>query len=534
VAYIVAKCVDTNNASVLQQLDLSGMSSLSGSLSGLTCSTLKSLILPKGTSIDGTEFGGNVMITFALSSNGTYYNAMLRNSGGNMSFQNFSNDFINLLKAKAMHLTVVGSVTQTDVFAFKDNCSAMYLNMTKATGAADIVYANYADKLYRIFLPDGMTTIPEGCLSGCSNLESVKIPEGVTEIKANAFNNCQKLTTVNLPSTLKIIGNSAFYDCHGIQSLRIPEGVTKIGTSAFRECLYLQSVVLPSTLTEIGNSAFSNCWMLKDIYLKCKAPKFIEDNGTESTSGNLMEVRSQENTDTYKPEATVDETNVTRSYYWASTPGTSTSNGNTMIHVQSGDAYDDATTNYSGYTVKERYVQTTGSESVYYAYKAADYNNGTRYPNEVQIKSAQNYSGWKAFALVDVGYDPADHEKQVPNLTDATWYTLCYPFTMTRAMIEDTFGSGTEVCNFVGVTKAKSGTTETRTIHFTSDLINPGYDTDGNLITPATTDIIEANHPYMIHPSVAPELRERLQHLMVLLRQHTAYYVRTDYNLGDA
>ena len=55
-----------------------------------------------------------------------------------------------------------------------------------------------------------MTIIPEGCLSGCSNLESVKIPEGVTEIKANAFNNCQKLTTVNLPSTLKTIGNKAF------------------------------------------------------------------------------------------------------------------------------------------------------------------------------------------------------------------------------------------------------------------------------------------------------------------------------------
>lgn len=524
VAYIVAKCVDTNNASVLQQLDLSGMSSLSGSLSGLTCSTLKSLILPKGTSIDGTEFGGNVMITFALSSNGTYYNAMLRNSGGNMSFQNFSNDFINLLKAKAMHLTVVGSVTQTDVFAFKDNCSAMYLNMTKATGdyINTIIYKDFADKLLRIWLPEGMTAIPDQCLYNCNKIPSVKIPSGVTSIGSEAFRNCANVTAINLPSGLQTIANYAFYDC-GIQSLRIPKGVTTIGYEAFRECKYLRSVVLPASLAKIGVHAFSNCFLLKDIYLNGDAPTFIDVNGTETTTGLLMENEQVSGTTGGFPANTTDENpTATRNAYWKTEPQATNTNGCTMLHVISTYKYN--------YTVQNRYenanVYSTSSTStpIYNQFLATDYT--TRYPSEQQLKDIINdgYQGWKAFALVDMSYDPSKDEKDVPNLTDATWYTLCYPFKMTRAMIEDTFGSGTEVCEFVGVTSSVSGTTDTRTIHFTKDLIQEGFKSDG--VTPntdASAEIIQAGHPYMIHPSVAPTTKETTSGTT------TAYSIRTDY-----
>jgi hypothetical protein len=450
-------------------------------------------------------------------------------------------------------LLVVGDVSGDNINVFSDFVSnkKFYLNLTAATGdvsgdASTVTFSRFQNSLYRIIFPSTMTIIPEGCLSGCSNLESVKIPEGVTEIKAEAFNNCQKLTTVNLPSTLKTIGNKAFYLCHNILSLRIPEGVTNIGKEAFRECLHLTSIVLPSTLAYIGDDAFSNCNYLKDIYLKGPAPLFTTDGtiATARVGGSLVTPRSLDNNDLLKPNPNAsgfNTDNVKQSDYWSSSFSDNNTNVLTMLHVQKAYAYDYTKTDgtlYTGYTVKDRYE--TPSSSLYYKYDASDYTNSlVRYPDETNLKYVEGieggttYTGWKAFALVDLGYVPSDHEKQVPNLKDATWYTLCYPFKMTRAMIEDTFGSGTEVCNFVGVTKAKSGTTETRTIHFTSDLINPGYDTDGNLITPATTDIIEANHPYMIHPSVAPETRTTTASDGTTTTT-TAYYVRTDYNLGDA
>lgn len=528
VANIVAKCVDTNNASVLQQLDLSGMSSLSGSLSGSKCSTLKSLILPKGTSIDGTEFGGNVMITFALSSDGTYYNAMMRNPNGNMSTPIISDGFLNLLKEKAMHLTIVGTVTQDDVLALKDYCKAMYLNMTKATGdhINEIIYTGFAAKLYSIYLPSGMTAIPAQCLLDCKLITNVKIPSGVTSIGSEAFENCKNVTAINLPSGLLTIEKKAFYDC-GIQSLRVPESVTTIGYAAFQECKYLRSVVLPSSLKKIGVNAFYNCYYLKDIYLKGDAPSFIDDNGNTVTTGYLMTGEQVSGTTGGFPTDTTDpDPTATRDNYWKAEPqATSTStNGCTMLHVTSTYAYS--------YTVKDRYENnnkystTSTSTPIYNQFKSSTTDKyTTRYPSQQQLKDiiSDGCQGWNAFALVDMNYNPSKDE-DVPNITDATWYTLCYPFTMTRAMIEDTFGSGTEVCEFVGVTSSVSGTTDTRTIHFTKDLIVEGLKSDG--VTPntdASAEIIQAGHPYMIHPSVAPTTKTTTSGTT------TAYSIRTDY-----
>lgn len=424
-------------------------------------------------------------------------------------------------------MTVVGDVRLNDVTGFKDNCTTMYLNMTKATGdfINTIIYTEFADKLLRIWLPEGMTAIPNQCLYNCSKITSVKIPSGVTSIASEAFRNCKNVTAINLPSGLLTIDKYAFYDC-GIQSLRVPESVTTIGYAAFQECKYLRSVVLPSSLRKIGVNAFYNCYYLKDIYLKGDAPSFIDDNGNPVTTGYLMTGEQVSGTTGGFPTNTTDpDPTATRDKYWKAEPQATSTNGCTMLHVTSTYAYN--------YTVKDRYENSnkysTSSTStpIYNQFKSSTIDKyTTRYPSEQQLKDIINdgYQGWKAFALVDMSYDPSKDEKDVPNLTDATWYTLCYPFTMTRAMIEDTFGSGTEVCKFVGVTSSVSGTTDTRTIHFTEDLIKEGFKSDG--VTPntdANDEVIKANIPYMIHPSVAPTTKETTSGTT------TAYSIRTDY-----
>ena len=46
---------------------------------------------------------------------------------------------------------------------------------------------------------DGLTKIPFGSFTGCSELESIVIPSSVTDIAENVFNGCDKLTIIKVP-----------------------------------------------------------------------------------------------------------------------------------------------------------------------------------------------------------------------------------------------------------------------------------------------------------------------------------------------
>jgi hypothetical protein len=518
---IVTECTS------LTKLNLLGMTSLSGSLSALSCPTLTSLVMPMGTDIDATAFGGNVTAIISKpSATATYLNARLNNPDGKFPdlLSGYNSDFVKAMKNSEIHLTITGKMQQADIDILKDYCSKLYLDASAATSTDQtalnaITYSCIDGKLYGISLPSTLTAIPDKCLFNCQNITNVKIPDGVISIGAEAFRDCKGVTAINIPSGVKSIGNRAFYaSC--LQSAKIPDGVTFIGTMAFQECLYLESVVLPSTLTTIGNHAFYRCNSLKNIYCNGPAPTIVDDAGNTSTESTLLMAEDQ----MYGTTNFATSSPASQSNYWKTTTDAKNGNGLTMIHVKSDYAYDNAETGYKGYTVKARYVKDDANPTLYYDYIGSDYDGKVLYPSENQIKyigGNYKYAGWKSFALVDPDYVPASNETDVPNLTDATWYTLCYPFVMTRTMIENTFGSGTEVCEFVGVTTNDNEKNEVRTIHFTKDKIIDGLNSDGTPITPSYTPITTAGHPYMIHPSVAPTAKNS--------EGKPCYVIRTDY-----
>ena len=126
-----------------------------------------------------------------------------------------------------------------------------------------------------------------------------------------------------------------------------------------------------------------------------------------------------------------------------------------------------------------------------------------KYPQGEEAKNWYNeHSGWARFAFASE-YDekPIDVPEQY---NDGRWYTMCFPFNLTRKQIEDTFGSGTEVCNFQYVEKEQIGEMTVYSIRFNEDLIKNGLDAEGKPITPGSKIITYADKPYMIHPSQKP------------------------------
>jgi hypothetical protein len=110
-------------------------------------------------------------------------------------------------------------------------------------------------------------------------IKTAVISEGVTSIGDYAVSGCSGLTSVTIPSSVTSIGESAFYDCSGLTSVTIPSSVTSIGDSAFYDCSSLTSVTIPSSVTSIGLLAFDLCIGLTDIYVASWNANYRSEDG---------------------------------------------------------------------------------------------------------------------------------------------------------------------------------------------------------------------------------------------------------------
>lgn len=97
------------------------------------------------------------------------------------------------------------------------------------------------------------------------------------------------------------------------------------------------------------------------------------------------------------------------------------------------------------------------------------------------------------------------------------WWTLCLPFNMTKAMVDETFGEGTQVCLFDRVRRQVNRTTKKNRIvlYFTQNVYKHKTEpknADGSwnfqVTAPAPADkdiVIYAHESYMIHPTKTGE-----------------------------
>jgi hypothetical protein len=115
------------------------------------------------------------------------------------------------------------------------------------------------DKIVRVVLPEGLTSIGALAFYECSRLQHIVLPESILYIESNAFAFCTSLKSIYIGEGLRTIGFAAFYGCNLLDSVRLPYGLESVGEKAFYMCESLTTITLREGLTYLGDSAFAYC-----------------------------------------------------------------------------------------------------------------------------------------------------------------------------------------------------------------------------------------------------------------------------------
>ena len=104
----------------------------------------------------------------------------------------------------------------------------------------------------------GLTTIPEGCFSYCTQLKSIRVPVEVTGIGLSAFEGCSSLESFRGTFHLSAIDDYVFYGCEKLQQVILPTPTLYLGSRIFSGCNQLELLKLyastpPEIVTERGS-----------------------------------------------------------------------------------------------------------------------------------------------------------------------------------------------------------------------------------------------------------------------------------------
>ena len=129
------------------------------------------------------------------------------------------------------------------VYDSRDNCNAI---IETATNKLIVGCKN-------TIIPNTVTAIGGGALSGCTELTEINIPNSVIAIGDRddfygAFGGCTGLTKVTFGNSVTTIGTAAFMGCTGLTNIDLPSSLTTIGVQAFAFCTGLTSVTIPNSV----------------------------------------------------------------------------------------------------------------------------------------------------------------------------------------------------------------------------------------------------------------------------------------------
>lgn len=441
------------------------------------------------------EDNGNAYCVYcnSLSSTGGKIQEIFDNLKGQFSL---SDDDAHKLNPNQNHLYVLvnGKINSNDVIVLSGTglnyasvdmslLNATYVNDNGKTDYANFSLSNANGKLKSIALPSDMDVIGDRCLYTCSSLTKVIIPDGVTSIGESAFDECKGITSINIPEGCKTIKSRAFAQTC-LQAIKLPSTLETIGNDAFTDNKYIASITFPKPATgttlKIGDNAFLNCYNLRDIYITDQAPSINDSTFTNTQLGQNPNGQN----------LTVDGSVTIDNYR------TNGQDNPIFLHYPEGKGSeygDEGTDN------RASQYHLTGKDGVKYP-KGVNGDEGNGEANKWY--NNEKHTGWAKFVFA-----ASNSETPIPvqgPYKEGRWYTMCFPFNLTRKQIEDTFGSGTEVCDFQYVEKETIGEALVYSIRFNHDLIVDGVKDDGTPITPGSKIITYAHQPYMIHPSQKP------------------------------
>lgn len=170
---------------------------------------------------------------------------------------------------------------------------------------------------------------------------------------------------------------------------------------------------------------------------------------------------------------------------------------------------------------KDKYLPTLSKEDLnvlaYAGYKVADKHSADEATGYYKLDDLRMmaHMGTRQFPLVneDVNVDkePEEEPTYPINIKGGQWWTICVPFNMTKAQVDNVFGKDTHVCRFNKVERVVNSEKKEKSIKlfFTNDVYvhKSTKDDKGNYTTSTGTSVadddivIYAHESYMIYPT---------------------------------
>lgn len=420
-----------------------------------------------------------------------------------------------------------------------------------------------------IVIPEGYTEVGAYAFNGQDKVESVSFPNSLKVIGDMAFANLNSCQTITLNNGIEFIGNSAFAltSAKVNKTLDIPASVKYIGPGAFSfrqyQELYFRGAEAPlcpigTSLLNSGlglQSAFGSETLMGNNGFNPNALGLAGDANTGKANRenyknngvyfcilhyptNLTAEQEAKYTDITKKYETWEgnEWGATSGFYYGSSKvvgkesGSLTFNGYQAYGGKVNPGYKDT---YLG----EQYIwpsQTQWMRSYLTASNGVCWDGVTAYKptltaEQIALLRQAGYSeaeysvddlakiafvGTRQFVLGNGDVKSQGHDYTI-NVKGGKWNTLCVPFNMTKKMVDETLGQGTQVCRFSFVDRKfdnKAGNHITLLFrndvykHKTEKSDGEYEEFDANAEAPKDDDIvIYAHEAYMVKPTKTDE-----------------------------
>ena len=129
----------------------------------------------------------------------------------------------------------------------------------------------YIQGLEYVSLPKSIETIGSDAFRETS-LRIFMMPPNVTSVGNGALQSCGELEEVYLPDAITRIGTYMFYLSSNLEAVTLPENLTSIGDGAFQLISGLITITIPSRVETIGQNAFASCISLREMHFKSASP----------------------------------------------------------------------------------------------------------------------------------------------------------------------------------------------------------------------------------------------------------------------
>lgn len=444
-----------------------------------------------------------------------------------------------------------------------ENCYAM-TSITLNEGLENIgKRAFVGTNLTDITFPSTLRIINDAAFADLKDIKDLKFNAGLYYIGNTAFglNSAITLNTIQIPASVKFIGACAFYgrEYQDVYFLGENAPIMPMGGSVYINNADSGNTAFPAN-TLNGNNGFhpgtgqaptatdmmddaKNGYANRENYKNQgyyfailhfptgltdeQRAKYTDITRVYKThrdaQGNFYYAQSSENPDSYDTVGketkelkfgtctaykTVDygyeDTYLGSQYIWPSQQ-----QWNRSYAVNSHGYNWDGVTPY----------RTTLSEEDKQVLAYAGYKIGTgegEYTEEYLQKIA--HMGTRQFVLTNADTKKDENPEEEPvypiSVKGSNWWTICVPFNMTKAQVDEVFGSGTHVCRFSSVDRTEeSNGNKSITLRFQNDVYATKWTRDAKTLaynkesgSPADNDIVIYSHEaYMIYPTKSSE-----------------------------